>query len=66
MSKTETVLAGALLVGGVGLGGELTPLLEDTEFETDRVDLSLAELDQPDLVVDHAHDDGARILMRVE
>jgi hypothetical protein len=52
--------------GGFRYLGELTPLLEDTEFETDRVDVSLGELDRPKLVVDHAHEDGARILMWVE
>ena len=52
--------------GGFRYLGELTPLLEDTEFETDRVDLSLSELDKPALVVNHAHSDGARILMWVE
>jgi len=46
--------------------GELTPLLEDTEFETDRVDLSLGDIDRPVLIVDHAHESGARILMGVE
>jgi hypothetical protein len=54
--------------GGFRYLGELTPLLEDTEFETDRVDLPLREIDRrgPMLLVDHAHADGARILMWVE
>jgi hypothetical protein len=48
--------------------GELTPLLADTEFEADRVDLPLADIDRrgPILLVDHAHTSGARILMWVE
>ena len=48
--------------------GELTPLLADTEFEADRVDLSLGDIDRrgPILLVDHTHTSGARILMWVE
>ena len=48
--------------------GELTPLLADTEFEADRVDLPLGDIDRrgPILLVDHAHASGARILMWVE
>jgi hypothetical protein len=48
--------------------GELTPLLQDTEFESDRIDISVAELEQrgPGLLIDHAHRSGARILMWVE
>jgi uncharacterized membrane protein len=48
--------------------GELTPLLADTEFEADRVDLPLGDIDRhgPILVVDHAHASDARILMWVE
>jgi hypothetical protein len=43
-------------------------LLADTEFEADRVDLPLQDIDQsgPILLVDHAHASGARILMWVE
>ena len=48
--------------------GELTPLLADTEFEADRVDLALKDIDRrgPLLLVDHVHSSGARILMWVE
>jgi hypothetical protein len=54
--------------GGFRYLGELTPLLDDTEFEADRVDLPLQEMDWrgPILLVDHGHADGARILVWVE
>lgn len=54
--------------GGLPYLGELTPLLQDTEFESDRIDISLAELEHrgPGLLIDHAHRSGARILVWAE
>ena len=49
--------------------GELTPLLDDTEFERDRIDLPLQDLSDgrgPVLVADHVHASGARIVLWAE
>jgi hypothetical protein len=54
--------------GGFRYLGELTPLQDDTEFERDRIDLPLPEVDGQGtmLLVDHSHPSGARILVWVD
>ena len=54
--------------GGFRYLGELTPGHADTEFEQDRIDLQLDEIDGHGaiLILDHSHGSGARIVMWVE
>lgn len=53
--------------GGFTYLGELTPFRDDTDFETDRVDVSLDAIRRHrGLLVDHTHASGSRILMWVE
>lgn len=53
--------------GGFTYLGEIT-FLEDTDFDADRVDLTLDDLDArgPGLLVDHQHADGGQILVWLE
>ena len=47
--------------------GELTPLRGDTEFERDRVDLTLDDIrHHAGLVLSHRHDTGSHIIIWVE
>jgi hypothetical protein len=47
--------------------GELTPTRDDTEFEQDRVDVTLGDIEHHGgLILDHHHEDGAHIIIWAE
>ena len=52
---------------GFGHLGELTPTRDDTDFEQDRVDLTLQDVEKDGgLILDHHHHSGSRIIVWTE